>query len=122
MLRKPLGLPPSSEQDELEESSFHIAAYDGSKIIGTGRLHIETDHNARIRYMAVHRDYQKQGIGSRILKELEQFAKNNNVQVCWLYAREIAINFYINNGLKIKGCSNSELLGINHERMEKQLY
>ena len=122
MLRKPLGLPPSSEQDELEESSFHIAAYDNSKIIGVGRLHIETGQNARVRYMAVHEDYQKQGIGSTILKKLEQFAKKNNVQVCWLYARENAINFYMNNGFKIKGDCNSELLGVNHERMEKHLY
>ena len=121
MLRKPLHLPPGSEQDELEESSFHIAAYDGSKIIGTGRLHIETDHNARIRYMAVHKDYQKQGIGSTILKKLEQFAKKNKAQTCWLYARENAINFYMNNGYIIKGNNSSELLGLNHERMEKQL-
>ena len=121
MLRKPLHLPPGSEQDELEKSSFHIAAYENSKIIGVGRLHIETDHSARIRYMAVHKDYQKQGVGSQILKELEQFAKKNNVQICWLYARENAISFYMNNGFKIKGDSNSELLGLNHERMEKQL-
>lgn len=121
MLRKPLGLPPGSEQDELEENSFHIAAYDGSKIIGAGRLHIETDYNARIRYMAVHKDYQKQGIGSAILEKLEQLAKKNKVQTCWLYAREHAISFYLNNGYKIKGNSSSELLGLKHERMEKQL-
>ena len=121
MLRKPLHLPPGSEQDQLEESSFHIAAYDGSKIIGVGRLHIETNHNARIRYMAVHRDYQKKRIGSTILKRLEQFAKKNKVQICWLYARENAINFYTINGYKIKGNSNSALLGLNHERMEKQI-
>ena len=121
MLRKPLDLPPGSEQDELEESSFHIAAYDGSKVIGVGRMHIETDHNARVRYMAVHNDYQKQGIGSTILKKLEQFAKKNEAQTCWLYARENAISFYLNNGYKIKGNSISELIGLKHERMEKSL-
>jgi len=121
MLRKPIDLPSGSEQDELEESSFHIAAYDGSKIIGVGRLHIETDQNARIRYMAVHEDYQKQGVGNSILNQLENIAQNNNMRTCWLYARENAINFYMNNGYKIKGNSNSELLGLNHERMEKQL-
>lgn len=121
MLRKPLDLPPGSEQDELEESSFHIAAYDGSKVIGVGRMHIETDQNARVRYMAVHNDYQKQGIGSTILKKLEQFAKKNEAQTCWLYARENAISFYLNNGYKIKGNSISELIGLKHERMEKLL-
>ena len=121
MLRKPLDLPPGSEQDELEESSFHIAAYDGSKVIGVGRMHIETDQNARVRYMAVHNDYQKQGIGSTILKKLEQFAKKNEAQTCWLYARQNAISFYLNNGYKIKGNSISELIGLKHERMEKLL-
>ena len=121
MLRKPLHLPPGSEQDQLEASSFHIAAYDKSKIIGIGRLNIEKNHNARIRYMAVRRDYRNKRIGSTILKRLEQFAKKNRVQICWLYARENAINFYTINGYKIKGNSNSVLPGLHHERMEKQL-
>ena len=121
MLRKPLNFPPGSEQDEFEESSFHIAAYDNSKVIGVGRLHIESNYRARIRYMAVHQDYQKQGVGSQILNKLEHYARNNDVQICWLHARKNAINFYMNNEYMIKGNSHSELLGLHHERMEKQL-
>ncbi len=121
MLRKPLNLSRGSEHDELEDSSFHIAAYADHVTIGAGRLHIEPDRSARIRYMAVHEDYQGHGVGSRILQELEQFAYTNQVRVCWLYAREGAIKFYIKNGYFIKGDSNSELSGLKHARMEKQL-
>ncbi len=121
ILRKPLHLPPGSEKDEQENNAFHIAAYDRSTIIGVGRLHIEAEKCARIRYMAVHDTFQKQGIGSKILKKLEIFAQQNVVQTCWLYAREEAINFYLNNGYKINGDSKSELLGLKHERMEKCL-
>ena len=121
MLRKPLNLPCGSEQDQLEETAFHIAAFDNQVIVGVGRIHIEPDNTARIRYMAVYEKYQDQGIGSSILRELEQIATTNNVRICWLYARENAIKFYNKNGYVIKGESNSELSELKHQRMEKSL-
>ncbi len=121
MLRKPLNLSRGSEQDELEEIAFHIAAYINHKVIGVGRLHVESDGSARIRYMAVHDDYRNQGIGSNILRKLEKFASTNNLRVCWLYARAAAVTFYSKNGYVIKGESNSELSVLKHERMEKSL-
>ena len=120
MLRKPLNLPRGSEQDSIEDKSFHIAAYDDQTIVAVGRIHIESNQTARIRYMAVHNDYHNQGIGSRILRELEEIANANNINTCWLYSREDAINFYLKNGYVIKGESDSEL-AIKHERMEKFL-
>ena len=120
MLRQPLNLPRGSEQDDIEMQSFHIAAYEGKTIIGVGRIHIEPDHSARIRYMAVRGDYQNQGVGSRILQNLEKIADTENLKTCWLNAREGAINFYLKNGYVIKGQSNSEL-AVRHVRMEKTL-
>ena len=121
MLRKPLNLPGGSERDELEENSFHMAAYHSDAVIGVSRLHIESDGIARIRYMAVHDDYQNQGVGSQLLQELENFAHTKKLRVCWLYARKKATRFYIKNGYVIKGKGNSELSELKHERMEKQL-
>ncbi len=51
-LRKPLGLTQGSEQDELENSAFHIAAFNNEKIIGVGKKKKKKDTTARIRYMA----------------------------------------------------------------------
>ncbi len=121
MLRKPLNLPLGSEQDLLEECSHHIAAYKDQTIIGVGRIHIEQEQTARVRYMAVHNNFQGQGIGSSILKELEKFAHTNKLQTCYLYARQKAISFYIKNGYIIKGKCNNELKQLKHERMEKIL-
>lgn len=121
MLRSHLNLPRGSERDTIEKSSFHIAAYNGETIIGAGRLHIEPDHSARIRYMAVDDDYQNQGVGSSILIKLEEFAQTNNLRICWLYAREEATKFYSKNGYEVKGKSKSELSGLKHKRMEKSL-
>ena len=120
-LRKPIGLEQGSEQDNLEDSTFHIAAYEENKLVGVGRLQFENNSTTRIRYMAVDPKYRNQGIGSQILKKLEKIANNHNADTCWLYARETAISFYKKNGYEIKGQTKSELSQVNHKRMEKQL-
>ena len=121
MLRKPLNLPRGSERDELEERSFHVAAYHNHVVVGVGRIHVEPDNTARIRYMAVHENYQNQGVGSTILGKLEKIARANQPQVCWLYARQSATGFYAKNGYVVKGESKSERPELKHQRMEKRL-
>lgn len=118
LLRKPLGLERGSEKDELENSSYHIAAFDNETIIAVGRLQIENNSSGRIRYMAVDNNYRKQGIGSRLLEELENIAKNKMVKRCWLHARETAMTFYTKNNYEVNGEAKSEL-EIPHFRMEK---
>ena len=119
-LRKPLDLVQGSEQDELENNAFHIAAFSNENIIGVGRLQIEKDTTARIRYMAIDSLFRKQGFGSRLLEKLENIAKEKGVKICWLYARETAASFYLKNNYKVKGEAISEL-EIPHLRMEKTL-
>lgn len=121
LLRKPLALPCGSERDALEDAAFHIAAYDEQSVVGVGRLHMEPDRTARVRYMAVHASYRHKGIGRSILKRLEQFACSHQVQVCWLHARESAVEFYKKNGYVTCGTCDSELAAVHHERMEKEL-
>lgn len=120
-LREPLGLPRGSEKDSLEDTAFHIVAYDGLSIIGVGRLHIEADGTARVRYMAVQDDWRHQGVGRSILGRLEQFAHDHQVRICWLLARETAVGFYKKNGYVARGACKSELSSVRHERMEKML-
>ncbi len=120
LLRKPLGLERGSEKDELENSSYHMAAFENEKIIAVGRLQIEKDSTARIRYMAVDSNYRKQGIGSQLLEELENIAKDKMVKRCWLHARETAMTFYTKNNYEINSEAKSKLK-IPHFRMEKEL-
>ena len=120
LLRKPLGLEKGSEQDGLENTAFHIAAFNNENIIAVGRAQIEKNSSARIRYMAVNKEYRKRGIGSRVLEELEIIAKEKMAKSCWLHARDTAIRFYTKNNYEIKGEANSEL-EIPHFRMEKEL-
>ena len=119
-LREPLGLKPGSEQDELENSAYHMAAFKQEKIIAVGRLQIEDILTARVRYMAVDAQFRKQGIGSHLLEKLEKIAQRNNIQTCFLSAREDAAAFYTKNNYEIKCEANTEL-EIKHLRMEKTL-
>ena len=120
LLRKPLELPQGSEQDDLEDTAHHIAAYNDENIIGVGRLHIEDHFTSRIRYMAVDANSRNQGIGSKILSELEAIAYRQNIKTCWLLAREDVVPFYLKNNYEINGVADSEL-AIPHQRMQKKL-
>ncbi len=120
LLREPLGLERGSEQDELEHSAFHLAAFNKERIIAVGRLQIEKNNTARIRYMAVDNAFRKQGIGSHVLIELEKYAITENIKNCWLYARETAAPFYTKNHYRISGEAVSDL-AIPHLRMQKTL-
>jgi len=120
LLRKPLRLERGSEKDQLEDSAFHIAAFNNKEIIGVGRFQIEKDTTARIRYMAVDHKFRKQGIGSNVLSALEEQAIENKIQTCWLLAREEALQFYLKNNYEVKGEAASDL-EIPHQRMQKIL-
>jgi len=119
-LRKPLGLARGSEQDELDDTAFQIAAFNNQDIIGIGRLHIENNNAGRIRYMAVDEQFRKRGIGSQLLNELEIIARDRQILSCWLYARKEAMHFYKKNNYVVKGDAKSDL-EIPHARMEKNL-
>ena len=119
-LRKPLGLERGSEQDGHENSAFHIAGFSNEIIIAVGRLQINKDTTARIRYMAVDNAFRNQGVGSNLLTKLEKIAETENAKTCWLYARETATSFYLKNNYQIKGEAESGL-DIKHQRMEKTL-
>ena len=121
MLRKPLGMSKDTIKDELEDRSFHlIAVNDKKEIIGSGRLHFNNGNEGQIRYMAVTNSIQRKGLGSEIVLELENIAKNEGIQEMVLNARENAINFYLSLGYKKKEPYKSDT-GILHITMRKKL-
>lgn len=121
ILRKPWAQPKGSEQVETDKDSYHILAEIDDKVIGVGCIHEIEDGVGRIRFMAVDDDYQKQGIGEAMVNLLEKYAIKKKWNKVLLYAREIAVNFYLKLGYKI--IDNGEpLFGvINHKIMEKEI-
>jgi predicted GNAT family N-acyltransferase len=122
MLRKPLGMSKDSLEDNLEKLSFHLVAIDRRKIIvGSGRVHFNSNEEAQIRYMAVSENLKRQGIGSEIVKKLEEYAWENGAKTIILNAREEAINFYLSLSYLEEGPYQSDT-GIPHITMRKNLY
>jgi len=101
ILRKPWNKPRGTEKDEFENDGIHLAAFFNGEVIGCGRGHFTSKIQAQIRWMAVEKEFQGQGLGSRILKALEDklFAIGANEII--LKAREKAVNLYKKQGYEI---------------------
>ena len=123
-LRRPLGQPLGFEKDDLENISFHLMLVSNNDILGVGRIHFIVNNlikKAQIRYMAIDKKIQKKGHGSKLLKELENIAYENNVKHIFLHARESAIPFYLKNSYKKIKKSYILLNTIQHWYMEKKI-
>jgi len=101
ILRKPWNQPIGSEKDDLERNAIHLAAFSGEEIVGCIRGHFNSFTQAQIRYMAVAESFRNQGIGSLLLKELEEKLAERGAKEVILKAREKAVSFYEKNGYRI---------------------
>ena len=120
-LRKPLGMPKDSLKDDKEQDSCHLIAVDcDEEVVGTGRLHFNSEKEGQIRYMAVNESIQRKGLGSSIVLELEMMAKKKGAKKMVLNARENALNFYLSLGYKEIEPYESDT-GIPHTTMSKEL-
>ena len=89
---------------EITKDSFNIdffkcLVYEENVIKGIIVYYLIYDR-IEIEYIIVHNDYKNQGIGSKLLKEIEK----NNIKNITLEVRESnveAINFYKKNGFRI---------------------
>lgn len=121
LLRKPWNQPKGSEKDDLEENSYHIAAFYKNKIVGIGRLHKNNNEEGQIRYMAVSKNYQGKGIGKAILYKLHEKAKQLKLKRIVLNARKNAVGFYKKAGYKKAGKAHTLFGEIEHFKMESNL-
>ena len=121
ILRKPLNIPHVPLKDNLEESSYHFMAITSSnEIVACGRLHMDNNEEAQIRYMGVSENRRRMGLGSLIIDRLENQAKVLRASSITLNARNVALNFYKSQGYKTIGPYQSDT-NIPHTRMEKFL-
>jgi len=121
ILRAPWGEPEGCEVDDIEDQCFHIMATNHMKAVGVGRLQFNSALEAQIRYMAVEKEYEGNGIGRMLVNALEQEAKNQNISTVMLDAREPAVGFYQKLGYSIEKKSYLLFNEIQHYRMIKQI-
>lgn len=98
-----------------------MAVNQDNKVLGVGRLHMVDDTLAQIRYMAVHQDYQRCGIGSQILKALEHKAVESGATSVFLNARDSHLVFYTRLGFEPFATGHTLYGTITHTKVKKNL-
>ena len=85
-----------------EPSSLHVGAFSNGETVGCATLH-RSQHAGlpafQLRGMAVRPDFQRRGVGARLLKELDRLlAERGDTLRLWCNAREPAVGFYRSMG------------------------
>lgn len=119
ILRKPWGMKMGSEKDEKENFSEHAAYFVNNKIVAVGRIQMNTETQAQIRYMAVDPLYQGRKYGREIVDYLESKAVQNKAMEIVLEARENAVGFYVKCGYILQNKSYLMFDSIQHYTMIK---
>ncbi len=123
LLREPWKQPRGSEKDELEERALHVMVCKVDRIpVAVGRAHFNTDVEAQIRFMAVEPKYQKSGLGTVVLKKLEEEVRHLGAKYVILHSRDAAVPFYEKNGYKMISPSHTLFETIPHFLMKKEFY
>lgn len=122
VLREPWAQPRGSERDDREEASIHLMVRGANgDALAAGRLHLNTPTEAQIRFMAVDPRAQSCGLGSLVLRSLEDRARNAGAKRIVLNARETAQHFYEQHGYGVDGPAERLFGGVDHWRMSKDL-
>lgn len=104
MLRKPLHQPLGSERDAYDPLAHHQTIVDEQgRLVAVGRLSINADNEASIRFLAVHPDVQRKGLGTLMAMALESVARQEGVKRVVCSAREDAMAFFTRLGFINQG-------------------
>lgn len=121
VLRQPLGMRFSAEELELENNSYHIAAYDeNKKIVGSAMFVPLSDTKLKMRQVVVAQDWQGRGIGKELIEFAETFAKLKGYKIIEANVRQTAMGFYKSMDYQPLGKEFVEV-GIPHMKVEKIL-
>ncbi len=119
VLREPLGMPPGAEIFPFEDEALHLVARVGDDVVGCVMFKPE-GKTGRMLQMAVAQGHQKNGIGTELVKTLEERLRHDGFHDVYAHARDYAVPFYEHLGYSIDGKPFTEI-GIRHFLMRKAL-
>ena len=120
ILRAPHNQPKITEEDDAGTKDYPIMVCEVDGIpIGVGRAHFITEDEAQIRSISVEPEWKGKGIGSTVLKELENIVTEKGAKRIIIHARNIAVKFYQKNGYNEVEPSYTLFDEIEHTLMEK---
>jgi GNAT superfamily N-acetyltransferase len=91
---KEYGLDARDLHEAIRHSLFLVAAYDGERLIGSGRLVSDGVLHALIVDVIVLPEYQGQGIGTAIMKQLTGFCRERRIRDVQLFCAKGKTAFY----------------------------
>ena len=80
----------------LAHSALHVSAWDGHQLVGFARAVSDSVYRALIDDVIVDRDYQRQGIGSRLMSHI--CAELSEVEMVFLTCGDPVVPFYERTG------------------------
>lgn len=108
--------------------TFHLASKVDDLIISIGTfypendLDIQTTNGYRLRGMATHPKYRRNGAAAKLMRKAFQILKEKNCDTIWCNARLVAVDFYKSLGFKKIGPEfNISSIGP-HYKMFKRLF
>jgi GNAT superfamily N-acetyltransferase len=105
VLRAGLPLESASFEGDAAEDSIHLAALDGSSVVGCLTLHLNQWNREpawQLRGMAVDPSYQRSGVGELLMQAAEAQVREVPVpRLLWCNARVPAIGFYRKMGWEV---------------------
>lgn len=120
ILRQPLGLSLFEEDLTVEADYFHFGILEGDRVIACVLAIPVSAEKAKIRQMAVAADFQKQGLGKKLLLNMEDRLKQRGFHLFELDARTTSVGFYQKLGYALEG-EEFQSVSIPHQRMRKSL-
>jgi ribosomal protein S18 acetylase RimI-like enzyme len=103
VLREPLGMARGTEKDKYDDSAFYLVAIYNDQVIGSARLRELSESVGSIAYVAVIPKFQKQGIGTKLIKKLIEQAQKKNLMQLKLMVRLNTLGFYKRLGFMEQG-------------------
>ena len=121
--REPSGQPKGTEKDDFEPLGTHFMAVDSEngEVAGVARF-IEKDPGVgQLSHLAVHEDWERQGIGRALAQAVETEARRAGYRVLGCMAHQSTTEFLEKLGFEVKGVHSNPLGNVQLIWMEKDL-
>lgn len=88
----------------LRNSWFEVAAYDGNRLVGYGRVVTDGLLHAMVYELITERDYRGKGIGSEVLSRLVKECRRAGIRDIQLFCARGMRGFYEKRGFRARDC------------------
>lgn len=123
VIHQPLNVEVTPDSLSQEYQDVHFALYAANCfLLGCAvlRTNAQKPSIAHLRQVSIRQEYQRKGLGAKLIKAIERHALGNNFKQIHLLAHKGAVPFYASQGFKRYG-NVTRVAGLKHYSMRKKL-